>query len=105
MSDISKVYGKSRSNGQRNGEETRGLREAEAKGYGYHVVSEKRRNLKDSTHVRTVNCRADQISGTQLVIGEVKPQFGAMDLNLGGIKKAKDQHMLDTTSPKSPTSC
>jgi hypothetical protein len=43
--------------------------EAEAKGHGYRVVSEKRRNLKESTHVRTVNCRVDRISGTQLVIG------------------------------------
>jgi hypothetical protein len=41
MSDISKVYAKSRSNSQRNGEETRGLDvEAEAKGYCHRVVGE-----------------------------------------------------------------
>jgi hypothetical protein len=75
--------------------------EAAAKGYCYRVVGkdpEKRRNLKDSTHVCMMNCRADWIK-CQFVIGEVKPRFSATDLNLGRINKAKDQRIPDTASP------
>jgi hypothetical protein len=58
MSDISKVYAKSRSNRQRNSKETRGLewtwkqKPRDTATMWWEKISEKRRNLKDSMFAR-----------------------------------------------------
>jgi hypothetical protein len=58
MSDISEVYAKSRSNSQRNSEETRRLewtwkqKPRDTASAWWEKISEKRRNLKDSVFAR-----------------------------------------------------
>jgi hypothetical protein len=64
VSDIRKVYAKSRSNGQRNGEDARGL-ESTWKQKTRDTAPDIR--LKHSTHVRTMNYRDDRL---KLLVGE-----------------------------------